>query len=141
MSDDNKVDNPDLRPQQSWYNYGGVAPSISLTVTGDTTGSTAVTSITVDSGISVTGPVVRLTGGVSGFTFVGSAPATITLLSALTTKGDLYVRTTTQGTRLGVGTDGFVLTADAASAAGVKWAAASGGSGGGFAHEFLLGGM
>lgn len=135
-----KIDNPDLEQQQTWYNYGGVAPSVSLTVTGDTSGGTAVTTITVDSGISVTGPVARLTGGVSGFTFVGSAPATITLLSALTTKGDLYVRTTTQGTRLGVGTDGFVLTADSGQAEGVKWAAASS-SAGGFAHEFLLGGM
>lgn len=132
-----KIDNPDLEQQQTWYNYGGVAPSVSVSITGDTSGGTAITTITVDSGISVTGPVVRLTGGVSGFTFAGSSPATITLLSALTTKGDLYVRTSTQGTRLGVGTDGFVLTADAASAAGVKWAAGGGGSGS-FADIFML---
>lgn len=122
-----KIDNPDLEQQQTWYNYGGVAPSVSVSITGDTSGGTAITTINVDTGISITGPVVRLTGGVSGFTFVGSSPATITLLSALTTKGDLYVRTTTQGTRLGVGTDGFVLTADSASTAGVKWAASSSG--------------
>lgn len=44
--------------------------------------------------------------------------------SPLTTKGDLYVYTTVDA-RLAVGTDGQVLTADAASAAGVKWAAAA----------------
>lgn len=46
--------------------------------------------------------------------------------SALTTKGDLLVYTTDLD-RLGVGTDGQVLTADAASAAGVKWADPTGG--------------
>lgn len=135
---DNKIDNPDLNAQQTWYNYGGVAPSISIAITGDVPGSTAITSITVDSGISVTGPVVRFTGGVSGFTFVGSAPATVTLLSALTTKGDLYVRTSTQGTRLAVGTNGFVLTADSAQTTGVKWAAATSGVGSDFTGVFLL---
>ena len=49
--------------------------------------------------------------------------------SLLTTKGDLIAATgASTPARLGVGTDGQVLTADAASASGVKWAtAASGG--------------
>lgn len=49
--------------------------------------------------------------------------------SLLTTKGDLIAATgASTPARLGVGTDGQVLTADAASAAGVKWAtSASGG--------------
>jgi len=46
-----------------------------------------------------------------------------------TTKGDLIINDGTSTTRLGVGTDTYVLTADAASASGVKWAAVSGGSG------------
>lgn len=45
----------------------------------------------------------------------------------LTTKGDLLVYDTGLN-RLPVGTDGQVLTADAASTPGVKWAAAAGGS-------------
>lgn len=52
--------------------------------------------------------------------------------STATTKGDLFAATASATiARLGVGSDGQVLTADAASAAGVKWAAAGGGGGGG----------
>jgi len=46
--------------------------------------------------------------------------------SPLTTKGDLYTYSTTDA-RLGVGTNGQVLTADSAEATGLKWATAGGG--------------
>lgn len=48
--------------------------------------------------------------------------------SPLTTKGDLYTYSTTDA-RLGVGTNGYVLTADSAETTGLKWAAASSSSG------------
>lgn len=44
----------------------------------------------------------------------------------LTTKGDL-IAFSTAATRLPVGTDGYVLTADSAEASGIKWAESSGG--------------
>jgi hypothetical protein len=49
--------------------------------------------------------------------------------SLLTTKGDLIAATgASTPARLAVGTDGQVLTADAASASGVKWATSASGS-------------
>jgi hypothetical protein len=53
------------------------------------------------------------------------------LRSILQQKGDLFVRTASGIARLPVGSDGQVLTADAAQAEGVKWATPSGGGGGG----------
>ena len=49
--------------------------------------------------------------------------------STVTTKGDLIVATASGVvTRVGVGTNEFVLTADSATASGVKWAASTGGA-------------
>lgn len=51
-------------------------------------------------------------------------------LSTVTTKGDLLVATGSAAiTRLGVGTDTWVLTADSTTATGIKWAAAAAGGG------------
>lgn len=50
--------------------------------------------------------------------------------STLTTKGDILTRNSSALARLGVGTDGQVLTADSAQTLGIKWATPSGGSGG-----------
>ena len=44
--------------------------------------------------------------------------------SPLTTKGDVYTFSTTNA-RLGVGTNGYVLTADSSEATGLKWAAST----------------
>lgn len=62
--------------------------------------------------------------------YVDTASGLLVPKSTVTTKGDLIVASGAGAVaRLGVsGTDGRVLTEDAASANGVKWAAASGGS-------------
>ena len=56
--------------------------------------------------------------------YSGSAWVSLGGSSPLTTKGDLYTYSTADA-RLGVGTNGQVLTADSTAATGIKWAAAS----------------
>lgn len=77
-------------------------------------GGAAVLSVGTTTGTVAAGDDSRITGAQAR--------------STLTTKGDLYAATASATvTRVAVGSDGQVLTADAASAAGVKWAAAGGG--------------
>jgi len=58
--------------------------------------------------------------------YSGSTWVSVGGSSPLTTKGDLYTYSTADA-RLGVGTNGQVLTADSAEATGLKWATAAAG--------------
>jgi len=69
-----------------------------------------------------------------GFLYFSSASSAIWFdytqpgtTSPLTTKGDLYTRTSTGDARLAVGANGTTLVADSAEATGLKWATASSG--------------
>lgn len=85
--------------------------------------------------IWVTNDVGDITGvtagtGISGGGTSGTVTVTNSMATAIDAKGDLIVGTGADTfTRVGVGTNGQILTADSAEASGVKWAAAAGGGG------------
>lgn len=103
-------------------------PPTSTKGSGDTN---PVTTFRIDApNIPIThvGPIatigtIPIAGGGTGQTTANPA---FNAISPLTTKGDV-IGYSTVNARLAVGTDGQVLTADAASTLGIKWATASGG--------------
>lgn len=67
--------------------------------------------------------------GISGGGTSGDVTITNSMATAIDAKGDLIAGTAADSfSRLAVGTNGHVLTADSAEATGMKWAAAAGGS-------------
>jgi hypothetical protein len=67
--------------------------------------------------------------GISGGGTSGTVTVTNSMATAIDAKGDLIAGTGADAfSRLAVGTNGYVLTADSAEATGIKWAAAAGGS-------------
>lgn len=68
--------------------------------------------------------------GISGGGTTGSVTVTNSMATAIDAKGDLIAGTGADAfSRLAVGTNGQVLTADSTAATGLKWAAAAGGAG------------
>jgi nitrate reductase NapAB chaperone NapD len=81
----------------------------------------------VNSSAVVTSHDYKITDLVSRVTTLENAEIPDTIIDA---KGDLIVGSADDtAARLGVGTDGFVLTADSNETTGVKWASAGGTSG------------
>lgn len=85
---------------------------------------------TPSAGVLTNATGLPLTTGVTGTLPIGNGgtgqtakTAAYDALSPNTTKGDLEAHNGTNNVRLAVGADGTVLTADAASAAGLKWTA------------------
>jgi hypothetical protein len=109
-----------------------------LVLTNATGTLTSPTLVTPAIGTPSAGVLTSCTGlpATTGLTATGTKDATTFLrgddtwavvdASPLTTKGDVYTYSTGNA-RLGLGTNGYVLTADSTEATGLKWAAAAGG--------------
>lgn len=81
--------------------------------------------------VGSTGDITGVTAGtgISGGGTSGTVTVTNSMATAIDAKGDLIAGTGADAfSRLAVGTDGHILTADSTTATGLKWAAASGGT-------------
>ena len=96
-------------------------PSSSYTLDPSTPPMSDPTTTEGDMIYRTSGSPGRLAVGASGKVLTSNGTDPTWGSGPLTTKGDLFTYTTT-GARIGVGTDGQVLTADSAQTAGVKWA-------------------
>lgn len=100
--------------QTGWGNLAGDVTSIGLATTLAASGVTPGTYNNATVTVNQKGIITAIAAGAGG----GGGGST----SPLTTKGDIWVYSTTD-TRLGVGADTFVLTADSTAPTGLKWAA------------------
>ena len=114
----------------------GVTGTLPISSTGGATPAISIAAATTGTAGSMSGAdktkldTVATNANVTDATTVNAAGAVME--SDVDAKGDIFVATANNTlTRLAVGTNNHVLTADSAQASGVKWAAASGGGGGG----------
>jgi len=103
---------------------GGTGTVNGISLSGTVTSSGSLTLGGTLSGVDLTTQVTGTLPIANGGTGQTTQTAAFDALAPTTTKGDLIVSNGTDNIRLGVGTDGYLLTADAAQASGIKWAAA-----------------
>jgi hypothetical protein len=136
----NKADNSAAVHNTGAETVAGVKTfSSSPVVPTPTTGTQAANKTYVDTAVAgVSAPVTSVAGKTGAVTLAESDVTNLTTdlaakvnLSTVTAKGDLLAATGSGAVaRVGLGTNGYILTADSTQTTGVKWAAAPAGGGG-----------
>lgn len=100
-------------------NGSGVSGNPSIDIDANYVGQASITTLgTVTTG-TWNGTAIPIANGGTG---AATTTAAFNALSPVTTKGDLITRDSTNNIRLGVGANGYILTADSTQTSGIKWA-------------------
>jgi hypothetical protein len=123
INEENNLPNPSGNEVVTAYDPDSPSASVGIVISAYPVSTATQTALDAKQATLVSATNIKT---LNGATLLGSGDITVAASSPLTTKGDVYTYDTDDA-RLGVGSNGQVLTADSAEGTGLKWATAAGG--------------